>query len=336
MAVTAKVEKPPIPTLWLDTSIGVKLAKAGRSELPEAEAAPLLALKALVTRLTLARRLLCVEGEQDEEYGSARLDEETAAEFSRMTLGIQLDHSLAIRDKQIFLGMDALTEDLEQIVIPWRVFFSRDPLKELAEIGRRGWFIRVGPPGAPFGKAPREMRHQDAVVFEQWRIRNRESGKSFEEQFKAELASEADLIPHQWAESERKTLQGQLTLVDSLAMEGPRMYVDHWKRLGGRPEGIEGLRHYLRSEHHRAIPANRIPATLWADILTGDEQVRPGDPGDVHLLSPAISIAHFVLTDIRARRRILRRGLDAAWGATVYSVRELTDLMETLRRLEPA
>jgi hypothetical protein len=336
MAVTARVEKPPIPMLWLDTSVGVKLAKAGKSELPEAEAAPLLALKALVTRLTLARRLICVEGEQDEEYGAARLEEETAAEFARMTLGIQLDHSLAIRDKQIFLGMDALVAGLDQIVIPWRLFFNRDPLKELAEIGRRGWFTRVGPPGAPFGKAPREMRHQDAVVFEQWRVQNRESGKSFEKQFKAELASEADRFPRQWAEWERKTLEGQLTLIDSLAMEGPRMYAGHWKKLDGKPDGIEGVTHYLRSEYHEAIPANRIPAALWADILTGDERVRSSDPGDVHLLSPAISIAHFVLTDIRARRRIQRRRLDTEWGATVYSVRELPELMEALKSLEPA
>jgi hypothetical protein len=334
VAVTAKVEKPPIPTLWLDTSVGVKLAKAGRSELPAAEAAPLLALKELVVRQTLARRLLCVEGEQDEEYGAERLDEETAAEFARMTLGIQLHLSLAIRDKQIFLGMDALVAGLDQVVIPWRDFFLRDPLKELAEISERGWFARVGPPGAPFGKTTREMRHQDATVFEQWRVQNRKNGKTFEEQFRAELASEAERTPRQWTEWQQRTLEGRLTLLDSLAMQGPQMYASHWKKLGGQPEGIEGVASYLRSEHHAAIPANRIPATLWADILTGDERVRTSDPGDVHLLSPALSIAHFILTDVRARRRILRRGLDTEWGAKVYSVRELPELMDAIRLLE--
>lgn len=336
MSVTARVEKPPIPTLWLDSWVGIKLARAAESKLPEAEAAPLRALKELVVRLTLNRRLLCVEGEQDEEYGQERRDEEVAAEFARMTLGIQLDHSLSIRDKQIFLGMDALVANLSEIVVPWRTFFLRDPLMELAGIAERGWFARVGQPGVPFGKELRKSRHQKAEVFEEWRVKFQKNGKTFEEQFRAELTSEANAFVRQAKEWQSRAIESRLTGEDMFLMRVPQMYANHWTRVSGEPEGVAGYLSYLLSAHHAAIPANRIPAILWADILTGNERVRSSDPGDVQLLPPALSLAHYVLTDIPARRRILRRGLDTEWGAKVFSIRELHELMEALALLEKA
>lgn len=98
MRVLCRVEKPPRPTLWLDTSVGIKLAKAVKCELGVAEASQLMKLKALVVRLTLADRLLCVEGDQSDEYGQHKYDKEADAEFARLTLGVSLDSGLAIKD----------------------------------------------------------------------------------------------------------------------------------------------------------------------------------------------------------------------------------------------
>src|ERR1035437_3450650 len=117
MTVRCLAEIPPLSMLWLDSWVGMKLAKAVNGEMKGEEAVQLLRLKEVVVRLVLARRLLCVEGNQDEEYGQERLADETSAEFARLTLGIRLDHRLAIKEKQVFLAMDALIAKRHEIAV---------------------------------------------------------------------------------------------------------------------------------------------------------------------------------------------------------------------------
>ncbi len=337
MTVTARVEKPPIPTLWLDSWVGMKLVKAARGEsLPPEEAQLLQELREVVVHLTLARRLLCVEGDQDIEYGQERLDEEVAGEFARLTLGIQLDHGLAIKDKQVFLGMDAFVGGSDEVVVPWMTFFRRDPIEELEEIDQQGFFVRVGPAGAPVAQSLRKSRREQAEEFERWRVENQAALRTFEDQLKIELQADARVLIKQISEWVEHAVKGQPPKLDDvLGMSGVGLHRSHWARIGGKPEGLKGMVEYFLSPQHAAIPENRVKSVLWADIVTGNERVRSSDPGDVDLLPHALGVAHFVVTDIPARRRVLRRGLDSELNVQVFSMRELLELIKILESLEP-
>ena len=54
---------------------------------------------------------------------------------------------------------------------------------------------------------------------------------------------------------------------------------------------------------------------------------------DVELLSVAIPVSHYVLTDRRMEQRIKRLGLDATWGTKVYSMSSIEDLFSELEKL---
>lgn len=336
MTAMARVEKPPLPTLWLDSWVGMKLAKLSKGEsIPPEEAELLLKLRETVIRLTLSRRLLCVEGDQDNEYGDERLDEEVAGEFARLTLGIQLDHGLAIKDKQVYLGMDAFVAGSEEIVIPWMTSFRRDPIAELEDVDRQGFFVRVGPAGSPVAQSLRKSRREQAKKFEQWRVENRAVRRTFEEQLKAELGADARFLINQVTGWTERALKGEaLTQDDYLSMVGVGLYRSHWERIGGKPDGLTGIVKYFLSPQHEAIPENRVKSILWADIVTGNDRVRSSDPGDVDLLPHALAVAHFVVTDIPARLRVLRRGLHTELGVQVFSSRELPELISILQALE--
>lgn len=61
--------KLSLPTLWVDTSVGIKLAKLRRGEgISEIEERRLSRLKECVTDLVRNCRLLCSEGDQEWEY----------------------------------------------------------------------------------------------------------------------------------------------------------------------------------------------------------------------------------------------------------------------------
>lgn len=332
MTIRCLAKKAPLPTLWLDSWVGMKLVKAVNGELRGEEAVQLLTLKEVVVRLTRDKRLLCVEGDQDEEYGQERLADETSAEFARLTLGIQLDHRQAIKDKQVFLAMNAFVVKRDKISVPWMTFFRRDPRDDLAQAKEMGIFFRFGP--TPFAGNIRTSRHGLTSEFEKWRLELRSKGQSYDQQMRAELASDANVVIRNLTDWLVKKRAGRLTADDLLAMSGQGLYLHHWERIGGRPRGTKGLVKFFLSEQHAAMPASRIPAQLWADILTGNEKVLPGDPGDVELLTQVLPVAHFVLTDRRARRRILRLGIDREWNTKIYSTRELPELMEALRLLE--
>ena len=95
------VEKPPIPTLWLDTSIGIKLAKLKSGErIAEPEAERLRVLKAAVIELTRAGRLLCPVRDQEDEFAGLRLDKEIAETFAELSMGISLAPWVVVKDRE--------------------------------------------------------------------------------------------------------------------------------------------------------------------------------------------------------------------------------------------
>ncbi len=54
---------------------------------------------------------------------------------------------------------------------------------------------------------------------------------------------------------------------------------------------------------------------------------------DVELLSVAIPVSHFVLTDKKMSDRIKRRGINTDWATEVYSLSEIAALFEKLEAL---
>lgn len=333
--IDVRVTKPPLPTLWIDTSVGIKLAKVANGEVLGEEAKALSALKEIVIDLTLRRRVLCVQSDQADEYAGLRLGDEVFSEFNRLTLGIRMERAGGIKEKHSIEAMMAYVAGKNEVALPYELSFHRDPMDELAAIEELGWFVVVGPPAVlPLMPQLRESRRKSAAEFETWRQENLAAERTFEQQFASELQADARAyfrrcIAVAEAFSSRPSWTPDL-LLEVIDLGRTRQL---WEDSGGRPSGIVGLTKFYASPVFAALPMNQIAALLWADLLTGNEKIHSGDPGDVALLPFAIPISHFVLIDQRMERRVKRRGIDARWGTKVFSMRTLDALMQELAAL---
>jgi hypothetical protein len=131
-------EKPLLPTLWIDTAIGIKLAKVHKGEaVQEIEKRRMRKLKELVVKLGRKCKLLCPEGEQEWEYWGERLDENISQEFAALSRGIRMLPHQAIQNSQIFTAMRAHVDAASEFHLPSAIYFRRDPIQELYKISQQ-------------------------------------------------------------------------------------------------------------------------------------------------------------------------------------------------------
>jgi hypothetical protein len=330
LPIVVTVRKPATPTLWLDSSILIKLAKLRRGE----EKDPRLEkLRSLVLSLVKDGRLAVPEGEQDEEYALERLDEDIAVEQARLSRGVRMKSRFEVTSALTLRGMEARVRGESELELDWRYFFARDPGAVLQE-RRNDRILAVSSPGTVVTGARRALRSEKVAVFEPFRGDKRKAGMKYEEQLALELSSNGN----GWLEA----LQGLVRCIgsgkvpDFMDLTGIQSLYEfraHWNELGGTPPGWPGVFAYFDSDVYKALPPVLINAQLSADILTGNEPLQPGDPGDIEMLSVAIPACSFVLADNRQRLRIEQRHIAEPWGAAVFSMKTVESLLGALEEL---
>jgi hypothetical protein len=328
-------EKPKLPSLWLDTSVIIKLTKVERGEkLQQVEVHRLTRLRTLVQELVPAGKLIFPESDQEEEYVAKRLDPEIHRDFLGLSLGVNMKHRQGIFDWQAQLGMEAYVKSADTITVGVGAFFHGDPAEELEQARKRD--IVIG--GHPI-RLPEILARRDAAnvkVLETWeelRLKFVAEKRTYEEQLKAEKCGYADAIAYKVEEWEKKLATGVPNFWKFMDVQGFLMFRAVWKDLGGKPDGLEGLYKYFCSDYHNNLPTPKIGNQLGADLLTGNAVIQSGDVMDVGLLSIAIPACHYVVTDRRQCERIKRRGIDKDWGTEVYSMSNIDDLFQRLEKL---
>ncbi len=340
VSATPKVvcEKPKLPTLWLDTSVIIKLTKVKLGEkLQPVEVARLTRLRTLVQELVAAGKLIFPQSDQEEEYvvGAAnRRDSEIHRDFLGLSLGVKMQHRQGIFDWQAQLGMEAYAKSSDTINVGVDAFFYGDPADELEQARKRNIVIGTHPTRLPEILAGRDAaKVQVLEIWEQLRQEFVAKKRPYEEQLEAEKCGYADAMAYKVEEWEKKLATGVPDSWALMDVQGFLMFRAVWKDLGGKPDGLEGLHKYFRSDYHNNLPTPKIGNQLGADLLTGNEVIQSGDVMDVGLLSIAIPACHYVVTDNRQRKRIKDRGIDKDWGTEVYSMSDIDGLFQQLEKL---
>jgi len=327
-------EKPSIPTLWLDTSVIIKLTKVERGEgLQQVEIERLTHLRDLVRELVPAGKLICPQADQEEEYVAKRLDREIHRDFLGLSLGINMRHRQGIFDWQAQLGMEAYVNRADAINVSLYAYFHSNPVEELEEARQRNLVIGAHPIRDPEILARRETAN--AEVFEAWERLRQEfvaAHRTYEEQLQEEKRGYADAMAYKVEEWEKQIAAGKGDFWAFMGVQGFLMFRVCWREMGGKPDGLEGLHTYFCSDYFNNLPTPRIGNQLGADLLTGNQTILSGDVMDVGLLSVAVPACHYVLTDRRMSDRIRRRGIDKEWGTEVYSMSDIDGLFEHLER----
>jgi len=337
MAMTPTVicEKPSLPTLWLDTSVLIKLAKIEKGEaLQQIEIDRCKRLHDLVYRLVRERKLLCPESDQEEEYAAFRLDDEVHSMFAQLSLGISMTHRQGIQDDHIFKGMEAFIKQSDTILLPTRSYFHGDPVRRLYQACRERFIVTVGPLKNP-EMLQRRARAKEAISrgWENLRQRLVAKGQTYEEQLKLETAGYWDGLVELVKKFEANLFSGRHDFWDFMGANGPLLYRSVWNELGGKPRDWAGVDAFFRSPCFSELPGPYIGARLCAALLTGNEPIKTGDAMDVNLLQVALPVAHYVLADHRMMLRINELGLAAKCNVLVFSMQTIDGLFKELEKI---
>jgi hypothetical protein len=330
-------EKPSLPTIWLDTAVVIKIAKIDRGvTVQHADLERITRLKQLLRELVGAGKLLCPQADQEEEYVGGFLDREIHGDFLALSHGISLRQRQGIFDYQAQLGMKCYVERASSIEIPIDAYFHDDPVAELSKARGRSIFIGGHPIRDPEILARRESAKAEVQrVWENLRQEFVKEKRTYDRQLLEEPRGYADAVTFRIEEFEQKIRAGVAPdFWEFMGVEGFLMFQQYWQMLGGNPPGLAGLHQYFCSDYFASLPTPRIRLQLGADLLTGNQVILSGDMMDVDMLSVAIPVSHFVLTDKKMAERIRRHGIDTAWGTKVYSLSDTTalcDQLETLR-----
>lgn len=330
-----RLEKPLLPTLSLDTSVVIKLVKIERGEaLQDVEVQRGKRLQKLIFDLGRAGKLLCPESDQEEEYAAERLDDEVNGMFARLSQGISLAHRQGIYDQQVFRGMEAFAKKADFIDLPASSYFHGDPVRRLNEVRHDRFVVSISPLRSP--ELLRRRAQSKANIGQGWEQLRQElvsKGQTYEKQLAVEQRGDGLALIETLKKFEADLISGRHDFWNFMAANGPLMYRYFWRELRGEPPEWEGVLKFFTSPYFSELPQPYVSSRMVAELLTGNEPIAPSDPMDVDLLSVALPISHFVLTDRRMEQRVKKLGLDKKYSVEVYSMSSIDGLFAALEKL---
>lgn len=255
--------------------------------------------------------------------------------FAELSLGISLTHRQGILDEQIFKGMEGYVKKSDTIYLPASSYFYEDPVRKLSEARQRGFIIAAGPFKSP--EILQRRAKAKVEISQRWEELRQEfaaDGRTYEQQLELEIRGHWDGLVELLKKFEADMRSGQIDFWSFMGATGALLYRRVWSDLGGEPPGWEGVDNFFRSAYFANLPIPFIGSRSGAELLTGNEPIASGDPMDVNLLSVALPISHYVVTDRRMELRIKKLGLDAEFGVQVYSMSSIDRLFAKLGSLQ--
>jgi hypothetical protein len=326
--------KLALPTLWVDTAIGIKLAKVQKGEaIQTLEKCRMAKLKDLVVKLVRSCRLLCPEGDQEWEYSGERLEEGVSKEFAALSRGVRMLPHQAVHDAQTFIAMAAHVGGATRIELPAQIYFSGDPVEDLKRITQQSVFVSVHGLPPMLLQMNNDTRRGMYEHSEDLRKKNVTRGRTYDQQFELKQRSFIDSMADFARSFRAKLVSGRIEFWEYFAFSGYERYFREWHRLTGKFADWEGLGGFFTSDDFYQLPIVRISSQLHAKLVTDKRSIEPGDSMDVKHLSMAIPLAHFVLTDRKMANRIMDLGIDREWNARVFSESTIDDLFAELGKL---
>jgi hypothetical protein len=134
-------EKPSLPTLWVDTAVGIRLARIQEgANVQDIARHRMVKLKELVVKLGRSCKLLCPQGEQEFEYLGRDHDDTRSREFAALSRGIRMLPRQAVHDSQALIAMAAYVDGDDEVRLPSGIYFHTEPIRELQEISKQKCF----------------------------------------------------------------------------------------------------------------------------------------------------------------------------------------------------
>lgn len=297
MTPSIKINKSPIPILWIDTSIifNMTLLRLGR-KLDSVQKMRIEPLYQAIKKSTSEGKLICPLADQDEEIWIERKEcLKTIHEFS---LGISTDSTLDVQEKLFELFAEAYITQKELIEIDYNVLFHKDPVQKIKQVLSSQFYVTIDPPliGGPEktkSKKEKILNHLNKV-----REENVANKVTFETQKEAEFIVEFDIIkniitaPQAFAHlglDEQDYFWNYTNAVEKLST---------WRDIVSKHDNNDAsiLDFYL-SSYYRQIPNKKISIEFLAKLMTDKQPIHSGDLKDIEQISSMLPFVDMLITD---------------------------------------
>lgn len=314
--VSIKIEKSPVPIVWLDTSIitNMTVHKANPNQLDKTQQVRIGQLYELVRSASRAGRIICPLAEQEMEVWAGR--DEWLDTIHDLGLGIECASEKTIQERQMRSAMTAYLSKSQEVRLSYQDAFLSDPVQELREVLQKPIFVTVRR-GVLFGADYHRKKNPETLaLLNEARETNVASRVPLEKQLITERLGELRLLISQCDE----ILSGRESSDDENAFWG---YIDlgkrirEWSELGGQPADILGYVEFYKSEYNLKSPCNEIGATLFAKIMVDPQPIRSGDPMDIKHISTLMPYSDLFITDKAWSTFLNGRGIASLYGTKV-------------------
>lgn len=335
--VKVKIEKPKIPILFIDTFFFIDLVKNRHTEDKKPYYSEQLELIDLIHTLTKKEKLLCPQGDQEEEYELGQYEDEIREEQVKLSYGISATYHYGVHHLQAQQAIISFIKNEKEVVYDYKSLFRRDPVKELKEALSRPFIVTAHLPTAQFLIEMRKKTQKElAEEFEKLRQEKIKLNVRFSDWVKHETLGTLDAILNTIKTSLPKIIQQQpLTEEESNGLQilGDYLaYYSHYSKNEAKPEDVIN---FLKSDYYASIPYISIQSRLFASLLTQQGKVKPTDNFDFHQASQMLPFSNYFLTDSSLAHRITTKplSLNKEYDVEVYSMREIKKLIEALKKL---
>lgn len=327
-----------IPIVWLDTNVIIDIARARKNAIQKQEIKErALKIYDTIYQLTRKRKILCVEGEQRDEYGNRLfLTKECDDLLTSLTLGLKLQHPLVTKQFQIQQMMKVYLGKQKKFKLTEAQIFHGDPINDLDRVESLGLIISVR---WPIGGKQRDenIKSRDSISqrFEEIRATNVKNRKTFQRQLEDEYNANIKIILDYINKMIIKKLKGIPISTDELFQNLGILEPLHWWQYEtGKMADLEGLKKFYLSEEFRNIPYIEISSKMYAKLLTDPNRaIKNSDQMDVEQMSILLPYCNYILTDAELKNRIEQFHFEKKYNVKVFSLRNVDILINELNGL---
>jgi hypothetical protein len=334
--VKVNIEKSPIPLVWIDTSILIKMAKLKSGErISEEEKQQIKYLYDSIIDKTKKKKMICPMADQYEEIEiGERLEKECRDVQLELSLGIKFIHRRGIEDFLISRFMKAYIDRDKEVNLTYKELFHRDPIKELDRALSQPFIIDVHIPlSKEILKKRKKAKKEILLELEYLRQEKLKAGVTFKKEREMEFEAYFSSLLELKKKFITNLFKGEWNIWDFLGAKSLLHYEKLWEIYKGQPSGLEGLSLFFHSDYFKQIPTINVACNLRARLATSPNPIKSGDSLDIDQISTVLPFFNLIITDKAMKNHIRFLELQKIYNTEVLSIRDFNEIKNFLESL---
>ncbi len=331
--IEVKIEKCPIPIVWLDTSIitNLSICKSNPDKLQKVTHDRLSRIYELIYTYGRAGKIICPLAEQEQEVWIGRDD--WLNTINELSLGIECICLKEIEDNQIHKAMKAYVEDKKVIELNYSDVFYEDPVDELKEALSQPFYVTLNYDiifGAEYHRNKNPKLLNELNLKRENNVKNR---VTFDQQLRSEIMGDINSLikmAQDFFTGKTKEEDNFNAFWGAVNLSG---ILNYWNSLDSKKHGIKGLLSFYKSEYYSSLPFPDLTCSLFAKIMTDPQPIRSGDPMDIKHISTLMPFSDLFITDNAWSKFLNKKKYDQKYRTDICYIGDMGEIEQFFQKL---